>query len=408
MNAAEKVLYPPAAMTAPAAHLRGARKGRRPVFATIIRAGMAVLAAATLLMPWGAAHAVGTVAGTTISNSATATYSVAGVAAPAVVSSVSIRVDELISVRVTAPAAPTSVIPGDLNKVLTFTVTNVGNGTESFTLGANLNPAIVDQFNPTPGSAGQLFLDSNGNGLYDPGVDTLIPPGTPVITLNADQSVKVFLVSNIPTPLTDGDRGIVTLSVVSTTPGAAAAAPGTILPNAGTPAVGVPGIDAIVGVGPGGAADSGSDDSANGTYIVAAVTVTVNKVVLNVFSPFAPLVAIGPCNVPGPPAGCSAFVPGTVVQYQVTVTVAGNGTAQTVQMTDAIPANTTYVPNSIRVNFPTAPATSARTDVVDGDNASCTGCGSATGSVTVVIGNVVVNGVTPVVANVIDYKVTIN
>ena len=375
---------------------------------SIVRTGVAVLATVALLIPWGAAQAVGTAAGTTISNSATATYSVAGVPASPVVSSVSIRVDELISVRVTPPAAPTNVVPGDLNKVLTFTVTNVGNGTESFTMSANLNPAVVDQFNPTPGSAGQLFLDSNGNGLYDAGVDTLIPPGLPVLTLNADQSVKVFLVSNIPAPLNNGDQGIATLSAVSRTPGAAAAAPGTILPNAGTPVVGVPGIDAIVGVGPGGAADSGSDDSANGTYIVAAVTVTLTKVVLNVFSPFAPAVPIGPCNLPGPPAGCSAFVPGTVVQYQVTVTITGNGTAQTVQMTDPIPANTTYVANSIRVNFPTAPATSARTDVVDGDNASCTGCGNATGSVTVVIGDVVVNVVTPVVSHVIDYKVTIN
>ncbi len=380
----------------------------------IVQFGSAVLAAATLFLPWSAAHAVGTVAGTTISNSATATYSIAGVPAPSVVSSVSIRVDELIGVRVAAPVAATNVVPGDINKVIAFTVTNVGNGQESFNLTANLNPAVADQFNPTPGTAGQLFLDSNGNGLFEPGTDVLIPPGAPIITLNPDQTRTVFLVSNIPAPLTNGDQGIVTLGAVSTTPGAGGAAPGTILPNAGTASVGLPGIDAIVGAGPGGAADSGSDDSANGTYVVTSVTVTIGKVVLNVFSPFAPAVAIGPCNVAIPPAGCSAFVPGTVVQYQVTVTITGNGTAQNVQVTDAIPANTSYVPGSIRVNFPTAPGTSARTDALDGDNASCAGCGSlivppAPGAgITVVVGDVVVNGITPTVTHVVDYKISIN
>ena len=381
------------------------------MFASILRASFAAMAALTLLLPWGAAHAVGTTAGTTITNAATATYNIGGVAAPPVVSSVAIRVDELIGVRVTPPVAATNVNTPDINKVLAFTVTNVGNGQESFNMTVNLNPGapVVDQFNPTPGSAGQLFLDNPAGGVvgaYDP-TDTLIPPGAPIITLNADQSVKLFLVSNIPGSLANGNLGIVTLSAVSTTAGAATggvgAAPGTILPNAGTPTVGGPGIDAVVGVGPGGAADSGADDAANGTYIVASVTVTINKVVLNVFSPFAPAVAIGPCNSGAPPAGCSALIPGTVIQYQVTVTIIGNGTAQNVQVTDAIPANTTYAASSIRVNGV------ARTDAVDAlpDNASCAGCGNATGAVTVVVGDVAVVAGTPV-THVIDYKVSIN
>lgn len=369
------------------------------MFNSIARLGMAMLAAATLLLPWGAAHAVGTAAGTSISNSATATYSIGGVAAPPVVSSVTLRVDELIGVRVTAPAASTNVNTPDTNKVLVFTVTNVGNGTESFNLTPNLNPGVADQFNPTPGSAGQLFLDVNNNGLLDAGIDTLIPPATPTITLTADQSVKILFVSNMPAALNNGDQGIVTLGAASATAGAAGAAPGTLLPNLGTPTSGGGTIDAIVGVGPGGAADSGSDDSANGTYVVASVTVTLNKVVLAVTSPFG--VTTNGCNVVSPPAACTAFVPGTVIQYQVTVTVTGNGTAQNVQITDNVPANTTYVANSIRFN------TAARTDGVDADNASCTGCGNATGAITVVVGDVAVTTGNPI-THVLDYKVSIN
>ena len=367
------------------------------MFKSIRETGLAAMTAVALLVPFSAAHAVGTASGTTITNSATATYSVGGVPATPAVSSVSLRVDELINVRVTAPVTTTTVNSPDTNKVLVFTVTNVGNGPESFTLTPNLNPAApADQFNPLPGSAGQLFLDVNNNGILDSGTDTLI---TAPITLTADQSVKILFVSNIPTPLVNGDQGIVSLTAASTTPGAAGAAPGTILANAGTPTVGAPGIDAIVGVGPGGAADSGADDSANGTYIVGSVTVTLNKVVLAVTSPLG--VTTTGCNVATPPAACTAFVPGTIVQYQVTVTVTGNGTAQAVQVTDSVPANTTYVANSIRFNA------AARTDGVDGDNASCAGCGNAVGAVTVVVGDVPVVTGTPIV-HLIDYKMTIN
>lgn len=358
-----------------------------------LRTCMAFLVTGFLATSWQDAHAVGTVAGTTITNNATANYSVGGVAVTAVTSTVSIRVDELISVRVTAPVAVTSVNTPDTNRVLAFTITNVGNGTELFTLTPNLAVA-GDQFNPTPGTAGQMFLDVNNNGVLDAG-DTLIAGP---ITINADQSVRVLVVSNIPSALVNGNQGIVTLTAVSATAGAAGAAPGTILTNLGTPTVGGGTIDAVVGVGPGGAADSGSDDAANGTYVVASVTVTIVKEVLSVTSPFG--VVSGPCNVGAPPAGCSAFVPGTIIQYQVTVTVSGTGTAQAVTITDNIPANSTYVANSIRVGA------AARTDAVDADNASCSGCGNAVGTVAVVLGDVVVTGV--VATTLIDYRITIN
>lgn len=360
------------------------------------RAGRAALIALATLFPWGAAQAVGTPAGTSITNSATATYSVGGTPASAATSTVTIRVDELISVRVTAPATATTVGSPDTNKVLVFTLTNVGNGGESFNLTPNLSPAVADQFNPTPGTAGQLFLDVNGNGQLDSGVDTLI---TGPVAVNADQSVRVLLVSNVPTPLNNGDQGVVTLTAASATPGAAGAAPGTILSNLGTPAVGGGSVDAVVGAGPGGAADSGADDSGNGTYVVATITVTVGKALLEVTSPFG--VTTTGCNVASPPAGCTALVPGTVIQYQVTVTISGSGTAQNVQVTDNIPANTTYVANSIRFN------SAARTDVVDADNASCAGCGNATGAVTVVVGDVPVVAGTPI-THLVDYRVTIN
>jgi len=362
---------------------------------SILRAGLAAVAALTLVYPWSASHALGTAAGTNITNTATLTYSVAGTPATALSNAVTVRVDELINVRVTGPAAATAVITPDTNKVLLFTLTNVGNGPESF----NLTPSLTvsgDQFNPTPGSAGQLFLDVNGNGQLDSGVDT---PITGPLALNADQSARVLLVSNIPASLNSGDQGFVTLTAASTTAGAAGAAPGTTLNNLGTPAVGGGTVNAVVGAGPGGIADSGADDVANGAYLVAGVTVTIGKNILAVTS--ASGVTTTGCNSGSPLPACTVFVPGTIIDYQVTVTITGSGTAQAVQVIDNVPANTTYLANSIRFN------SVARTDVVDADNASCAACGNATGAVSVVVGDVPVVAGTPV-THLIHYKVVIN
>ncbi|MBX9903559.1 MAG: DUF11 domain-containing protein [Burkholderiales bacterium] len=363
------------------------------MFASLLRAGLALLAALALLYPWSTVYALGTAAGTTINNNATATYSIGGVPAPPVSSGVSIRVDELINVRVTAPVSATAVNTPDSNKVLVFTVTNIGNGPESFNLTPNLSVG-GDQFNPTPGTAGQLFLDVNNNGVLDGG-DTLISAS---LALAANQSASILLVSNIPSSRINGDQGVVTLAVAATTAGAAGATPGTVLIGLGTPAVGVGSVDAVIGAGPGGPADSGADDSVNGTYVVANVTVTVSKVIIAVTSPFG--VTTTGCNAGVPPVACTALVPGTIIQYEVTVTIAGTGTAQGVQVTDNVPANTTYVGNSIRFN------TATRTDAVDPDNASCAGCGNAVGTVTVLIGDVTVAGAP--ITHVIDYKFTIN
>lgn len=373
----------------------GASHGARAV-----RFAFACLLVLTFAWAGRSAHAVGTPAGTTITNVATVNYIVAGAPATATTNTVSFRVDELISVRVTPPTAPTTVNTPDTNRVLPFRVTNVGNGPEAFNLTPNLNPAVADQFNPQTGAAGILFVDVNNNGQLDIGVDTLI--GAP-LTINPDQTVQVLFVANMPPGLANGNQGVVSLTAASATPGAiiasAGAPPGTILPNGGTPAVGVPGIDAVIGAGANGAADSGADDSANGTYVVNVVAVTIAKTVIAVTTPGG--VTTTGCNVATPPAACSAVVPGSIVQYQLTVTLTGAGLAQNVIVTDNIPANTTYVAGSTRVDG--AP----RTDAADGDNASCVGCGNAAGTVSVNFGNVNITAGTPI-QRVIDYRVNIN
>lgn len=374
-----------------------------------LRVSYAIVLTLVVLCWCGAAQAACpaacTPAGTTITNVATVNYTVAGTAFSQSTNPASFRVDELIGVVVTGPAAPLSVNTPDTNRVLAFTVTNTGNAPEAYNLIANLNPGapVVDQFNPQPGSAGLLFVDVNNNGRLDIGIDT---PVSGPVTINPDSPAnpptRILFVSNIPAGLTSGNQGVVTLTAASATPGAvvagAGAAPGTVLPNLGTPAAGGPGIDAVVGAGRNGAADSGADDSANGTYAVGPA-VGVAKTIIAVTTPSG--VTTTGCNVPVPPAPCTAFVPGTVIQYQLTVTIAGVGLVQAVQVTDDIPANTSYVAGSIRFNA------QPRTDQADADNARCTGCGNAVGTLFVNIGDVTVVPGVPV-THVIDYKVSIN
>lgn len=333
------------------------------------------------------AFAAGTPAGTTINNTATANYSLGGTPAAPVSASVAITVDELIAVRVTAPATPTGVASPDSNRALVFLVTNVGNGQESFNLTPGYNIA-GDNFDPTPGAAGTLFVDVNADGAYTAGTDT---PISGPVTLNPDQSLRVLLIANIPAALADGNQGRATLTAASTTAGAAGAAPGTVLPGLGSG-----GVDAMVGVGPGGPTDSGADDAGTGSFLIAGSLVSIAKTVLSVVDPSGAACAISGGNQ------SACFVPGATLEYRITVTVtsAAAAVAQNLTITDNVPANTTYVAASVRFNG------AARTDAADADNASCVGCGNGTGTLAVTLGNV--TGTAAGVVSTIDYRVRIN
>ena len=103
----------------------------KPIFATSMVAIFAISAPA---------YAGGVSAGTLIENTATATYDDGD--GPRTINSntVTVRVDELLDVTVTSlDSGPIGAAVGE--QVLTFEVTNQGNGPEAFTLTAN--PAVA-------------------------------------------------------------------------------------------------------------------------------------------------------------------------------------------------------------------------------------------------------------------------
>jgi uncharacterized repeat protein (TIGR01451 family) len=259
------------------------------------------------------AFATGTAAGTTISNTAQVTYTdTTGTPVTVPSNRVDLRVDEVLNVTVvSADPGDVAAQPGATNQVLTFNVTNTGNGPEAFRL-SPVNAIGGDAFDPTTTS---LVLDTNGNGVYDAGVDTVYNAGSNDPVLAPDTSIRVFVLSTVPAAATDGQRGQTDLTATATT---GSGAPGTAFPG-----LGVGGSDAVVGV----TTAVGRDD---GFYIVSAATVAFVKSA-SVRDPF----------------GGTTSVPGSVITYTLVATVSGTGALTNVAASDPVPANTTFVPGSI-------------------------------------------------------------
>jgi uncharacterized repeat protein (TIGR01451 family) len=288
--------------------------------------------------------AVGTLAGTDITNQATANYTVGSTNFSENSNVLTTTVAEILNVDVVwQDAGNVTVNPGDTGQALSFQVTNTGNGTDDYTL-AGLSTLVGDNFDP---ALVGIYLDSNANGVYDSGTDAQYVPGINDPVLAADAAATVFVVNNIPGGLSDSDLGDSRLTATSNT-GAGAA--GTIVAGAGEG-----GTAAVVGT-------SGGDDDADGSYIVSAVTVSVVKSV-SVADPF----------------GGTEPVPGAVLTYTVTVTVGGTGTALGVVITDPIPADTTYNAGTLTLNA------GALTDAADGDTGDVGG--TTAGTVTVDLGD---------------------
>jgi uncharacterized repeat protein (TIGR01451 family) len=279
---------------------------------------------AVMLICAGAAHAKGTAAGTTISNKATANFTVGTQPATASSNTVTITVAQLANVTVSwldgsnvAVASPSS------SQVLTFKVTNTGNGPDTFTLGIN---DLVGGGNFNPTAATQTFwIDTNGDGKYDAGDTQVIAP----IPLNADQSATVFVLNNIPAGQADGNTGISQLLATSSF------GPGNV--GQVKPGAGAGGVDAILAIQNGQAA-------ANGTYQVNGVVLTINK-----------------SSAVKDPYNGTEPVPGAVITYTLQVSVSGSGTAKGVTITDPLPASTSYKSGTLTLNGTTL------TDVKDAD-----------------------------------------
>ncbi|MGH6781100.1 MAG: hypothetical protein ACREB5_03210, partial [Sphingomonadaceae bacterium] len=297
---------------------------------------MPFLAAAAGIGLSAQAVAAGTPAGTIIDNVATASYTPSGggpnVSVPS--NTVSLTVDELLDVTV-ASADPGDIIaaPAATNQVTSFTVTNTGNGSEAFTLSGN-GANGGDDFDPAITS---IVLDSNGNGVYDPGTDAVYNAGVNDPVLTPDASVRVFVLASIPAGATDTQRGEIKLAAVAKT---GSGTPGTSFPGAGQG-----GGDAVVGA-------TGADGDDNGFYRITAANVAIVK--------SASVADIW---------GGTEAVPGSTITYTLVATTTGSGSLTNLAINDVIPTGTTYKPASITLQG------SSMTDAGDADAGEFNGTG---------------------------------
>ncbi len=294
-------------------------------------------AALSLFAPL-AAQAVGTPAGTNIQNTAQVTYSVGGSSTTTSSNTSSVSVAEILDVVVTVNAASVSATPGVAQQELLFTLTNTGNGPETFTLTPLSAGVGGDDFDPTLSSPAIYFDSDNSGDLSAPDVAYVAGANDP--TLAADASVRVLVVNDIPASLADGQRGRSQLTAAANT---GAGAPGTAFPGGSAG-----GLDAVVG-------STGADAQEFGEYLIAGLQLSAVKS-QSVVDQF----------------GGARALPGARINYQIVVTASGSGTALGAQLTDLIPANTTYVAASLELN------NTSLTDASDTDAGDVTTTGAPT------------------------------
>lgn len=315
----------------------------------------------TIILQAGSALAVGTTAGTTITNQASANYNVSGFSFTENSNPATTQVAEILNITTTwQDAANITVHPSDTGQVLTFQITNTGNGSDTYTL-TGLSTLAGDNFDPV---LTNIYLDTNGNGVYDSGIDTIYTAGTNDPTLAADASVIIFLLNNIPGTVSDADLGNSQLTAVSTT--------GTGAPSTTFAGAGEGGTAAVVGT-------SGGQSAETGTYQVSTIIVSLVK-----------------SAVIADPFGTAEPVPGAIITYTIAITVTGSGTAEGLIITDAIPANTTYQAGTLTL------AGAGLSDGADGDAGDVGG--TTAGTVTVSLGDL--TGGTP--AQSITFQAAIN
>ncbi|HSC05814.1 MAG TPA: hypothetical protein VLD59_03215, partial [Steroidobacteraceae bacterium] len=99
----------------------------------------------------GQAHALGTLAGTSVSNQAQVSYVLGGVPGSANSNATTFVVAEVLDLNVTLQSSIVIVTSGDTNRTLLFRLTNTGNGTETFPLTLD-NLVAGDDFDPLAAS----------------------------------------------------------------------------------------------------------------------------------------------------------------------------------------------------------------------------------------------------------------
>jgi uncharacterized repeat protein (TIGR01451 family) len=292
------------------------------LFLTILKKYATGIKCACLLVPIFLiqnAFSAGTAAGTLIKNQVVVTYQVGNDPSVVYVERATdvFTVSELIRSNVTAlePQGVGAGTPAS-NAVLSFQLTNTGNGNEPFLL--TTREGLPDQFKPVVTG---LWIESNGKPGWQSD-DTIYQPSNGGVLLAADQSETIYIVSDIPDGLNDGSRSDVTLVSTSGTKNAGSKLMGNSLDGLGDG-----GIEAVV-------AQNNARHNDMTHYTISTVKLDVEKSVLSIKDPY----------------GTELSMPGSEVTYKIRLVASGAGTANNLVIDDAVPEMMTYKINSLTVD----------------------------------------------------------
>ncbi len=303
---------------------------------------------AALLLVSQQSMAVGTAAGSTISNEATVDYSVGAVGQTPITSApatfiVDNRVD--FTLVQSGNLGRTIVTPGQVDNWVEFTLMNTGNQTQDYQLAptALLTPdfqmLLPRAFAETDGIPGWTVADSD---LF---VDSLAP----------DASIVVYVVANAPVGPADTDLSDVELLATTADAGS-----GGLVVTTATAGPDTPGEDVVLAV----AGNNGQGDlTATDGYIVETVLLGVTKGSTLISDPFS-VAPDGPFAIPGAVvrytidvANPSAITSVTAVQIDDTLNDVAITAGDTITLTNGVLGG--------------VPAASCSADLGDADTDGC-------------------------------------
>ncbi len=247
--------------------------------------------------------AKGVAAGTVIQNSATLSFTMEEETFSIESNVEKSIVAQVIDVKVSwMDTRAVGVSAGESDKVLTFRVTNSGNGRDRFTLKAD----ELDFKSAFSLMRKKIYLDTNNNFRFDAS-----DRERKAVTLGADREKLVFVVSKIDKSLSvaSGSQNFVSLKAISKTGGSGEK--GTVHEGKG-----IDGVDAVDGF-------LGGMSEDEGVYTFLIANVVIKK---------------------------DVYFSDGLVRVLLTVTVRGEGHVRDVKIVDKIPQETKYVKGSLRLD----------------------------------------------------------
>lgn len=310
----------------------------------MVRAYQHFLIVLLALLASHAAFALGTPADTPVTNNVTVDYDI-GSGLQQQTDSVTFRVDNKIDLSLAVTNA--TVSPSQADQVITFVIQNDGNSTQGYAL-AFANSTVADDFNM---NNERLYIEDGTTPGFQATEDTpyVSGSGNSIGTdVAADASITVYLVADVPpngggSAPADTTAARYDLLVTTLNPGSNTAATGSGS-TAWNPAM-MQNVFAEGSAGP-----HASDSNNDGRLSVTSL-----------FSVNAPALAFNKSATVLDASGGNNPLDGATLTYTLQVDVSGSGNLDNVVITDPVPANTTYVANSLTLN------SGALSDAADAD-----------------------------------------